>query len=126
MATLTVEIGGREYRLACDDGQEEQLIGLSQEVNERVNILSEQIPLAGEGMLLVLAALTLADELADTRRHMRQLQVDVNQMQRHIENEQFAVADQARLMQLEAAMAETLSDVAQRIEVLTKRLEAAA
>lgn len=122
MATVRVNIHNREYHLACDDGQEEQLIGLSQEVDDRVRALGRAMPQAGEAMLLLLSAITLADELSDTKRNVRQLQSQLKKMQEMV-NEEEHLHDQARLVEMEAAMAATLQEVAARIEKIAEQLE---
>ena len=122
MSVVPVHINGKEYHLACDDGQEEQLIGLCQEVDERVRALARQIPHAGEPMLLLLVAITMADELSDAKRGVRQLQGQLSRLQEMV-NEEQVLTDQTRLVEMEAAMAATLQDVAHRIEKIAEQLE---
>ncbi len=69
MTTVTIKVGGRDYRVACDDGQEEQLRFLADEVDDRVQALTfglDNNP--GEGMALLLAALTMSDELIELKK----------------------------------------------------------
>src|SRR6185436_4379154 len=122
MSTVRVNINGKEYQLACDDGQEEQLVALAQEVDDRVRLLSRQIPHSSEPLSLLMVSLTLADELADTKRTMRQLQGQIHRLQEMVDQEQL-VNDQARLGEMESAMAATLQDVADRIEKIAEQLE---
>ncbi len=123
MAIVPVRINGREYSLACYDGQEDQLIVLSQDVDDRVHGLSKQMPHAGESMLLLMSALTLSDELAETKRSVRQLQGQIYRLQEMIDQEQF-LSDQAKLIEMESAMASTLQEVASRIEKIAEQLDA--
>ena len=122
MPIVPVRINDKEYQLACDEGQEEQLVGLSQEVDDRVRLLARQVPQAGEPMLLLLVSIMLADELADTKQGMRRLQGQLHRLQEMLENQQ-AATDQAQLAQIEAAMATTLQDVASRIEQIAQQLD---
>lgn len=122
MATVPVHINGREFQLACEDGQEELLIALAQEVDDRVRGLSRAMPGANESVLLLLAAVTLADELSDERRTVRRLQAERNQVQNHQENQELQEG-QARLTEMEAAMAGTLKEVSERIERIARQLK---
>lgn len=122
MAIVPVTINSREYHLACDTGQEEQLVMLSQEVDDRVRSLAQQIPHASESMLLLMGAIMLSEELADTKRNVRQLQGQIYRLQELVDQEQ-VVSDQARLIEMEAAMAATLQEVAARIEKIAEQLE---
>ena len=65
MAQITVSINGREYDIACDDGQENHLIELSKIVDKRVGELTDVIGQVGDARLLVMASLLLADELSE-------------------------------------------------------------
>jgi cell division protein ZapA len=62
-----VTINGRTYPVACEAGQEARIERLAREVDERVQGFVRQVGQAGEARLLVLAALVMADELAEAR-----------------------------------------------------------
>jgi cell division protein ZapA len=63
MATVSLTINGRNYDVACDDGQEEHLRALGRMVDERVQSLVGSVGQVGEARLLVMTGLLLADEL---------------------------------------------------------------
>ncbi len=65
MATVTLQINGHAYEFSCDDGQEEHLREMAEIVNRRLRDLAQGVGAVGEGKLLVMAALLLADELSD-------------------------------------------------------------
>lgn len=67
MAEVTVTVNGRDYRVACEDGQEDRLKRLAGQVGQKVAELIKSIGRADDGRLLVMASLLLADELADAR-----------------------------------------------------------
>ena len=66
MAQVEVTINGRDYRIACDDGQEEHLEGLAAYVDRRVSELVSAVGQVGEARLLVMVSLLIADELSET------------------------------------------------------------
>ena len=39
MPEVDVEIGGRKYRMACEEGQQEHLLSLARRFNEQVETL---------------------------------------------------------------------------------------
>lgn len=63
MAQLTVRVNGRDYQIACDDGEEQHLMDLAAFVNRRVSDLVAQVGQVGEARLLLMSALLIADEL---------------------------------------------------------------
>ena len=65
MAQVNVTINGRQFRMACEDGQEEHLQQLAEDLDERIVELRGQFGEIGDTRLTVMAALTVADELAE-------------------------------------------------------------
>ena len=73
MAQLTVKINGYAYTLACENGQEAHLQDMVREVEQRIEHMKSQGGGSGEGRMLVLAALLMADELHDQAIEMANL-----------------------------------------------------
>ena len=67
MAEVEVAINGRSYLMGCDDGQEEHLLLLAEEVGRRVEDLVATVGQVGDARLLLMASLLIADELYDAR-----------------------------------------------------------
>lgn len=63
MAQVALDINGRRFEVACDDGQEPHLRALGAEIDQRVRTLVESVGQVGEMRLLVMAGLLLADDL---------------------------------------------------------------
>lgn len=66
MAQVDVTINGRDYQIACDDGQEDHLAQLGEYVDRRVKELATTVGQVGDSRLLVMVSLLIADELAET------------------------------------------------------------
>ena len=67
MAQLTIKINGYAYTVGCEDGQEMHLQHMAAEIQGRIDsVKSLGGNPTGEGKLLVLAALLMADELHDS------------------------------------------------------------
>lgn len=106
MAQIDISINGRDYRIACDDGQEEHIADLARYVDRRVAELAATVGQVGEARLLVMASLLIADELSEAL-------ADVESRERD---------GDARAAARMAALTEAL---AERIEAIAARLEAA-
>ncbi|NQW01402.1 MAG: cell division protein ZapA [Rhodospirillales bacterium] len=65
MGQVSVEINGRKYQIACDDGQEAHLTRLGSYINNRVEELIAAVGQIGDARLLVMVSLLVADELSD-------------------------------------------------------------
>lgn len=66
MSQLGITINGRNFQIACDDGEEEHLTYLSEYVDKHVSDLAEAVGDVGETRLLLMAALVVADELSES------------------------------------------------------------
>jgi cell division protein ZapA len=67
MAQVSVTINGRSYPVACNDGEEQRIGELARYIDEKVRTFAQELGQIGETRLLVLAALMLADELAEAQ-----------------------------------------------------------
>jgi cell division protein ZapA len=68
MAHVTIRINGYAYTVGCEDGQEQHLMQMAAEIEQRITSIKEGIGVqSGEAKLLMLASLMLADELHDQR-----------------------------------------------------------
>jgi len=68
MAQVTVSIGGRSYRLACNPGEEPHLQELSASLDRKILEMRQAFGEIGDQRLAIMAALTAADEASETRR----------------------------------------------------------
>ncbi|MFS8037443.1 cell division protein ZapA [Xanthobacter sp. AM11] len=116
MPHVSVTIAGRQYRMACDEGQEEHLIRLAHDIDGRISQLRVAFGEIGDQRLVVMAAITIADELAEARVRIRALESD-------IESQRDARASAiARIEAGEEEVARTIDAVAERIERLVAEL----
>ena len=116
MSQVNATISGRNFRLACEDGQEEHLQALAKDIDQRIIDLRAKFGEIGDTRLTVMAALTLADELSETRERLQRAEPELA-----ILRDASAVsADRAQ--ETQGAIAAALNAAAERIESLTKRL----
>jgi cell division protein ZapA len=116
MSQVNVTINGRQFRMACEDGQEDHLTDLAREFDIRIEGLRAKFGEIGDTRLTVMAAITLADELSEMGTRIKRLEEDLAATQ----GAQVAVADRNNAAQ--AAVAATLTSAAERIESVSKRL----
>lgn len=65
MGQVSIQVNGRNYDIACDDGEEEHVMRLGRYVDEKLAELVARMGQVGDSRLLVMAALLIADELSD-------------------------------------------------------------
>jgi len=116
MAQVNVLINGRQFRIACDDGQEESLEALAKNLDGRINDLRAKFGEIGDTRLTVMAALQVGDDLAEAKRQIRRLEEDV----RALQDARVVGADRAHAAQ--AAVVSAFNSAAERLEGITKKL----
>jgi len=104
--------------MACEDGQEGHLMNLARELDNRIDRLRTKFGEIGDTRLTVMAAITVADELAEAGQRIKRLEEELATLQ----NTQIAISDRNRAAQ--AAIAAALSKAAERVENITKALNA--
>jgi len=116
MAEVSVTINGRVYRMACDPGQEDHLARLGRELDQRIGQLRESFGEIGDTRLAVMAAIMVADELAEMKRRLRGAEQEIQSL--HDSREVTAQRVEAG----ERAFADILEGTAERIERLAQNL----
>lgn len=111
MAQVNVEINGRKYQIACDDGQEAHLTRLGNYIDNRVQELVAAVGQVGDARLLVMVSLLVADELSDA----------------YAELEVARSADDgaAAMLRAEESLSVRVESLAERIEKIAEHLEPA-
>jgi len=93
-------------------------MNLARELDNRIDRLRTKFGEIGDTRLTVMAAITVADELAEAGQRIKRLEEELATLQ----NTQIAISDRNRAAQ--AAIAAALSKAAERVENITKALNA--
>jgi cell division protein ZapA len=116
MSHINVTINGRQYRMACEEGQEVRLLKLAEALESRVTELRGKFGEIGDARLTVMAALTVCDELVDANARLHAMEQELETAR----NMRSATVDRARMTQ--TAVANALNAAADRIEKTTQVL----
>ncbi len=116
MAQVNVTIGGKIFRMACDDGQEEHLIGLAEEVNGLISELRSNFGEIGDQRLTMMAAITLADRRVEADRTIERLKDEVASAT------SAQAADAERFENAQFGLARAVDVAAQQIEAVAQRV----
>jgi cell division protein ZapA len=116
MSQVSVTIAGRTYRIACGDGEEKHLEMLAASLDGKIEEMRSAFGEIGDMRLHVMAAIAIADELAEARRRMDALHEEMAHLQT------LASAGDERSQMVEARVAEGIAKASARIERLAKSL----
>ncbi|NHK29283.1 cell division protein ZapA [Parvularcula flava] len=104
MGQVTISINGQNYNVTCDDGQEDRLKELANYFDGHVSRLAAQIGNIADSRLMLLAGLTVCDELKEAQLLIRDLE------------------DESGLTS-EKGAAEIIKSVTDRVHEIAERLE---
>jgi cell division protein ZapA len=116
MATVNATIAGRQFRLACEDGQEDHLQKLSHDVDERIQGLRKQFGEIGDTRLTVMAALMVADEMSEAAIKMRRMEEELDALR----DARVIATDRAKAAS--DAVVGAFNSAAERLEGITRKL----
>ena len=116
MSHINVTINARQYRMACEEGQEVRLLKLAEGLETRIQSLRGKFGEIGDARLTVMAALTVCDELMDAGNRIRTMEQELSEL-RDFRN---AAVERARMTQ--TAVVNALNAAAERIEKSTQVL----
>lgn len=118
MAQVTVTIDGKAYRMACDEGQEEHLIGLAQKFDRYVTHLKGSFGEIGDQRLTVMAGIMVMDELSELQKRIKGMESEVATL-RKTRDDALSKADKN-----DSALTGSLAELAGRIETIAGKLAA--
>jgi cell division protein ZapA len=113
MNHINVTINGRQYRMACEEGQETRLLKLAESLESRVANLRGKFGEIGDARLIVMAALTVCDELVDASQRLRLVEEELEGLR------DFRVTSTDHAKATQIAVAKALNAAADRIEKTT-------
>lgn len=125
MPEVEIEIGGRGFEVACQEGEEHYLKSAARMLDEEAAALTAQIGRVPEARMLLMAGLMLADRTAGLQDKLREAEDKL--LEKEAELEQLRSArPEPRTIEvpvLPEGVTNTLAELAARAEALAERIE---
>ena len=109
MPMVEIVVNGRRHQMQCGEGEEVRVKQLASYLDRRVGELARGQSQIGDSRLLLMAGLTVADELSDAYDEIKELKA----------------ALESRAGEVEVRAAEAVERVAQRLDAIAAELERA-
>lgn len=120
MGEINLQIDGRSYPVACDDGQEQRVAQLGQYVDRRMQDVADAAA-GNRSQAMVLASLLLADEVFDLREQMS----EVGKANARLQGEAKTITYQGLAPSDEQEISTMISRLTARVEQLRNRAQKA-
>lgn len=117
MAQVSVTIDEKTYRMACDEGQEEHLLGLAEQLDGYIRHLKGSFGEIGDHRLSVMAGIMVMDELSDTKARLDRLEKEIETLK----SERDSAEKKAR--EAGGAIAGDITRLAERVQSIAKKLD---
>ena len=72
MANVNIKFNGKEFLLSCEDGQEEHLEELANNLNSKFDQLKDSLGNIGENKLLLITSIKVMDEYYETKKKIEE------------------------------------------------------
>ena len=126
MPEVTINIGGRPFQVACQEGEEHFLQSAAALLDNEASTLMDQIGRLPEARMLLMAGLMLADKAAGTDDQMKALEDKVAQQEAWIEELQSKPQPEPTRVEVAVIpdeVTQTLAELAARAEALADAAE---
>ncbi|MEM0946546.1 MAG: cell division protein ZapA [Pseudomonadota bacterium] len=125
MPEVTISIGGRDFDVACQDGEEHFLRSAAQMLDTEAQTLLSQIGRMPESRMLLMAGLLLADKAAGADDKLRAMESRVGSLQADLEEAREAALKPAEVevARIPEEVTDTLAELAARAEALAESVE---
>jgi cell division protein ZapA len=126
MPEVPIQIGGRTFNVACQEGEEHFLHSAAGFLDNEAKALMDQIGRLPESRMLLMAGLMLADKHAGAEDQMKQMEDKVAQQEAWIEELQSRPQPEPERMEVAVIpdhVSESMAELAARAEALAEAAE---
>jgi cell division protein ZapA len=126
MPEQTITIGGKDFQVACQEGEEHFLLSAAKMLDAEAEVLLQQIGRMPESRMILMSALMLADRTAGLEDQVRDLRTQVTAREADLAKLQSRPAPAPQRVEvpvIPVEVADTLAEIAARAESLADRVE---
>ncbi len=126
MPEVTIQIGGRGFQVACQDGEEQFLHAAAKMLDDEAQVLSDQIGRLPEARMLLMAGLMLADKTAAVEDKIKEMETKLAERDAEIDNLKSAPAPEPERVEVPVvpqSVTDSLAELAARAESLAASVD---
>ena len=126
MPEVVISIGGRDFEVACQEGEEQYLHSAAKMLDTEAQTLASQIGRIPETRMLLMAGLMLADKTAAMEDKVREMEDKLGAVQNELtalQNKPAPAPEKVEVPVIPEIVTETLAEIAARTESLAAAIE---
>ena len=125
MPEVSISIGGRQFEVACQDGEESYLHSAAKMLDDEAQVLSDQVGRMPEARMLLMAGLLLADKTASVEDRIGEVRAELAEREAELAGLRNVKIEPERIEVpvVPQAVTETLAELAARAEALATSVE---
>lgn len=121
MPEITIQIGNRDFEVACREGEEHFLHSAASMLNEEASVLGQQLGRIPEARMLLMAGLMLADKTAGYQDQVKKLEAELAEVKKELEVSKADVKT-VEVPVIPQEVHDSLAQIAARAESLAEQL----
>ena len=127
MPEVTIQIGGRQFEVACQAGEEPYLEAAAKMLDDEAQVLSDQVGRMPEGRMLLMAGLMLADKAASIEDRIAEVEAALQEKEQELAALRDATpSDPGAAAVAPAGLAELLDETTRRVEAMADAMDGGA
>lgn len=126
MPEVHIEIGGRTFEVACQEGEEHYLHSAAKMLDEEASVLAAQIGRIPEARMLLMAGLMLADKTAGVQDKLKAMEDRMAEKEAELDQLRNAPAPEPRTIEVPVVpqdVTDSLAEIAARAESLADEVD---
>ena len=125
MPEVTISIGGRQFEVACQEGEESYLHAAAKMLDDEAQVLSDQVGRMPEARMLLMAGLLLADKTASVEDQISEVRAELAEREAELEGLRNVVVEPERIEVpgIPQSVNDGLAEMAARAEALAQEIE---
>lgn len=125
MPEVRITIGGRQFEVACQEGEETYLHAAAKMLDDEAQVLSDQVGRMPEARMLLMAGLLLADKTASVEDRIAEVRAELAEREAELAGLRNVTVEPERIEVpvVPQQVMDTLAEVAAQAEALAAAVE---
>lgn len=125
MPDVTISIGGRQFQVSCQEGEEDYLHAAAKMLDDEAQVLSDQVGRMPEARMLLMAGLLLADKTANVEDKIAEVRAELAEREAELAGLRNMVVEPERVevAVIPTSVTDAMAEMAARAEALASGIE---